>query len=112
MGESCIPAGDYVLKRTIYYKHGYETFVFTGAALGKRTRCLIHPGNTEEDVKGCVAVGMRRGKVLEPVDEDTGATNVMKEAVVESKKAFGRFMEAMEGIDEIACSVQWRPGLP
>ena len=54
-GDSCIPAGRYVLERTIYHKHGFPTFEVTGVP--GRSRILIHPGNTEEDTAGCILVG-------------------------------------------------------
>lgn len=106
---SCIPAGLYLLKRTIYHKHGYETFEVTGVK--GRSRILIHPANTEEDVEGCIGVGMRRGFLHVAKDEDTGATNVTKHAVVGSKHAFGLFMEALADVDEADLEVLWLAGL-
>lgn len=116
-GESCIPAGDYIMRRAWYRKGGYETFEILDApgnppVLDKRDPILFHRGNTEEDVKGCVAVGMRRGRLRVVRDEDTGARNVVKESVAESEKAFHKFMEAMEGVDEATLTVRWAPGLP
>jgi hypothetical protein len=107
---SCIPSGQYLLRRTIYYKHGYETFEITGVP--NRSRILIHPGNTEEDLQGCIAIGLRRGKLLVPKDEDTGELNVLKEAVVESQLAFYRFMQVMTGLEEAPIYVTWADGLP
>ena len=94
---SCIPEGEYTLRRTVYHKHGYETFEVMG--IPGRSRILIHPGNTEEDTAGCILIGMRRGTLHVAKDEDTGATNVEKRAVVESQEAFRRFMRAMQGTD-------------
>jgi hypothetical protein len=118
-GRSCIPAGDYVLERTIYYRHGYETFEVVGVP--GRSRILIHPGNTEEDTEGCILVGLRRD-YLRVHDEDqvcSWATRglkdtcptdehwVRKRAVVESRPAFHRFMEWTRGMDDIPLSVRW-----
>lgn len=110
IGVSCIPAGAYLLRRTIYLKHKYETFEITGVR--GRKRCLIHPANTEEDVKGCVGVGLRRGKITVPFDEDTGAIRPLKEGVVESQTAFHQFMNAMSGYDERHIIISWSPAIP
>lgn len=108
--ESCIPAGEYTLRRTIYHKHNLETFEVCDVP--NRSRILIHPANTENDIEGCIGVGMRRGWVTVAKDEDTGATNVEKRAVVDSKKAFAVFMEAMGPFDTAALIVEWEAGLP
>lgn len=105
VGESCIPAGTYRLVRTVYHKKGFETFEIAGVP--GRSRCLVHPANTEEDVEGCVGIGMRFGRLKVGVDEDTGERDVMKFAVVESRKAFERFMDVMEGVDEAKITVRW-----
>lgn len=107
---SCIPAGTYKLVRTIYHKRGIETFEITGVP--GRSRILVHPANTEEDVEGCVGIGMRFGKLRVATDEDTGEQDVMKFAVVDSKKAFDRFLAEMEGVDEATITVRWNAGLP
>ena len=107
---SCIPEGRYKLARTIYHKHGYETFEVMDVP--GRTRILIHPANTEEDVEGCIGLGMRRGKIRVPKDEDTGLTHVLKDGIVESRKAFEEFMALMSGADEDWLVVQWASGLP
>ena len=102
---SCIPAGLYALHRTIYHKHGYETFEVVGVP--DRARILIHPANTEEDLEGCIGVGLRRGKIRVARDEDTGAVNVLKEAVVASREAFRQLMEVMAPVDEATLEVLW-----
>lgn len=109
-GLSCIPAGEYRLHRTIFHKHGYETFEVLDVP--GRSRILVHPANTEEDVEGCIGVGRRRGRILVPRDEDTGAVNQLKEAVVESRAAFQDFLGWLEGFDEATLVVKWVPGLP
>ena len=108
--ESCIPAGIYLLERTIYRKHNYETFEITGVP--NRSRILIHPGNTEEDTMGCILVGLRQGYVKVPFDEDTNARDVNKRAVVASQEAFRRFMREMSGVDEAELEIEWAEGLP
>jgi hypothetical protein len=106
---SCIPAGTYKVLRTIYYKHGYETFEII---VPGRSRILFHPGNTEEDTDGCVLVGMRRG-TLWVRDEDAPLKPLAhKTAVVNSQQAFRLFMESMRDIDEDILAVDWAPGLP
>jgi len=107
---SCIPAGTYTLQRTIYRKHGYETFEVTGVP--GRSRILIHPGNTEEDTMGCILVGLRQGTVIVPKDEDTGAPNMEKRAVVASQEAFRRFMRSMADVDTAQLTIEWTEGLP
>ena len=92
---SCIPIGAYRLERTIYHKHGYETFE---VHVPNRRRILFHPGNTEEDTDGCILPGMSLG-VLEVRDEDTHAKR-KKLAVLSSKRAFDYFMGAMTGVNE------------
>jgi len=102
---SCIPAGIYTLQRTIYHKHGYETFEVVGVP--DRSRILIHPANTEEDLEGCIGVGLRRGKIRVAKDEDTGEVNVLKHAVVASREAFRRLMEVMAPVDAATIEVIW-----
>lgn len=101
--QSCIPVGLYALRRTVFYKHGYETFEVTGVP--DRRRILIHPANTEEDVQGCIGVGLRRGILRVPIDEDTGAANLPKQAVVASKEAFRQFMEWLVDDDEATLAI-------
>lgn len=105
--ESCIPAGTYQLQRTIYHRHGYETFEVTGVP--NRTRILIHPANTEEDVEGCIGVGLRRGTLVVPDEDHPAHPLVEKRAVVASREAFRRFMEAMKDTDSETLRVEWAP---
>jgi len=93
---SCIPPGQYALKRTIYVKHGYPTFEVMDVP--GRTRILFHPGNTEEDTEGCILVGLSLG-VLAVTDEDSGQRR-KKLAVLSSRRAFDAFMSKMVGVDE------------
>lgn len=109
-GVSCIPPGKYWLKRTVFVKHNLPTFEVTDVP--GRTRILIHAGNTEEDVEGCILVGLVRGEIMVQRDEDTGAANVVKQAVLRSKEAHARFMEYMADDNEAMLVVEWAPGLP
>jgi hypothetical protein len=99
---SCIPAGTYPLRRTIYYKHGYPTYEV--ADVPGRSRILIHPGNTEEDSQGCILLGLRPGK-LRVRDEDSGRME-LKTAVLSSQAAFARFMAAMKGISSTTIDIK------
>lgn len=99
---SCIPAGTYQLHRSMFYKHGYEAFEVTGVP--GRSRILMHIANTEDDVEGCIGLGLRFGKLL--------VGGVPRDAVVESREAFARFMAALAGIDTATLTVTWAPGLP
>lgn len=107
---SCIPHGMYQLQRTIYHKHGYETFEVMHVT--DRSRILIHPANTEEDLEGCIGLGMRRGMIRVVKDEDTGELNKLKHGVVASREAFRQFMEWMSPVDVATLVIQWKPGLP
>ena len=107
---SCIPAGSYTLQRSWYHKGGYETFEITGVP--NRSRILIHKGNTEEDLEGCVAVGMRQGRLKVSKDEDTGAIDVVKRAVVQSAEAFRVYMDWLKDVDAATLTVAWSTGLP
>ena len=55
VGESCIPEGRYLCQPRRYNKGGYDTFEITGVP--GRSAILIHKGNSDENVKGCIAVG-------------------------------------------------------
>jgi hypothetical protein len=104
-GKSCIPAGTYVLKRTIHHKHGIPTFEVTGVP--NRSRILIHSGNTEEDVEGCILVGLSRGRKLVKDEDHPERPLVKKEAVLESRLAFRRFMVQMAAVDEATLTIEW-----
>lgn len=99
---SCIPPGTYRCRRTIYYRHGYETFEVTDVP--GRSRILIHPANTEEDVEGCIGVGLRNRVPFTLVDEDTGIRRT-KLGVGDSQPAFRRLMDHLVGIDEFELTI-------
>ena len=104
-GESCIPAGTYKMRRYRSPKHGYDVFMLVDVP--GRQAIEIHPANTEEDVEGCIGLGLRYG-TLEVADEDTpGHPKKVKRAVLDSQLAFKRFMYWMRGIDEAELTVEW-----
>lgn len=109
-GESCIPAGRYPLVRTTYYAGGYETFWVQDVP--GRSRILIHRANTEEDVKGCIGVGLRRGTLWVADEDDPAHPMVEKRAVVASREAFAAFMREMAHVDRAELLVRWAHGLP
>jgi hypothetical protein len=107
--QSSIPAGTYTIRRTIYHKHDYPTFEV--ADVDGRTRILFHPANTEEDVEGCIGLGLERG-FLDVKDEDDPAHAIArKRAVLHSRAAFKRLMQLLEGVDEATLTVEWADGV-
>jgi hypothetical protein len=97
LDEGLIPAGTYVLRRTVWHKTGVETYEIVGVP--GHSRILVHWGNVEEDTEGCVLLGLSLGIVPVVKDEDTGQA-AKKLAVMQSKIAFERFMAAMNGASE------------
>lgn len=106
-GESCIPAATYICKRDVWHKKAIPAFQITGVP--GRDRILIHFGNTEEDVKGCVIVGLKHA-ALEVADEDApGHPKVTKWAVVQSRPAFDALMQALAKVDTFDLEIRWAP---
>lgn len=99
---SCIPDGQYVLRRTLYHKGGYE--VFEVCDVPGRSRILIHPANVDTDVEGCIGLGTRRGWL--------NVHGVDQRAVVQSQVAFHKFMDWMGAADSATLTVEWEVGLP
>lgn len=56
---SCIPDGLYLCKPRRFFKGGYDAIEVTGVP--GRSTILVHKGNTDEDVSGCIVVGQRLG---------------------------------------------------
>lgn len=89
---SCIPEGEYVCEPRPYYNGGYDTFHVTGVP--NRSLILIHVGNTEKDVRGCIAVGLRKGTLGE------------YPAVLSSRDAFfDKFYPSVEDLSEFTLEV-------
>jgi hypothetical protein len=98
---SCIPAGTYKCVRSKYNKGGYDTFEVTGVP--NRSRILFHVANTEEDIEGCVGVGLNIG-ILDVKDEDSGEY-VPKLGITQSKLGFGLWFRKFEGVNEFDFTV-------
>src|SRR3990167_4669472 len=84
-GISCIPEGEYLCLPSMYYKHNYAAYEITGVK--NRARILIHKGNSDEDVEGCIIVGMEWPAWL-------GAKGL---SIGNSAGAFDKFMKEMNG---------------
>jgi hypothetical protein len=84
--ESCIPIGEYKIKRGHSVKWDKEVW-FIGPVKG-REAIEIHPGNFRRDTRGCVLIGNSFIKMEE------GRT------IGNSIAAFNRFMEETEGMFE------------
>ena len=61
---SCIPEGAYVLEHHSTDRYP-DTWALVGGSVGhwpsegkQRSTCVLHVGNTMDDVQGCVAVGL------------------------------------------------------
>ena len=101
---SCIPAGSYRLRKVLHRGTlpTYEIYPVTD-----RTHIHIHPGNTEEDVQGCVMLGLRLGTKNVPDEDSPDHRNMDKWAVLDSVQAHRQFMEAMAGRSEVPIAVRW-----
>ena len=84
--ESCIPEGEYTLKRSEYHRGGYPTYEVT--EVPGRSLIKVHVANTMLNVYGCIGVGRALGYL-----------NGMW-AVKESQLTFDRFLETMDGVPE------------
>lgn len=94
--QSCIPEGVYDLKLGVYNRGGYPAYEVMDVP--GRSLIKIHVGNTIDDVVGCIAPGKALG-FLE-----------RKWAVSSSKKAFGEFMAAMDGVENTRINIyQYQP---
>ncbi|MFT0140767.1 DUF5675 family protein [Alcanivoracaceae bacterium MT1] len=104
--ESCIPEGWYPLRMRDSgvvsrstggeYSRGWEV-----CDVPDRTWIMIHPGNTKDDLLGCIAPGLGLGNVAG------------KWAVTSSRDAFRRLMGELAAGDEWGLRVtQFRPEYP
>ena len=84
--ESCIPEGEYVMKRSQYHRGGYATYEVVDVP--GRSLIKVHIANTMLDVLGCIGVGRALGFVNDLW------------AIKKSKLTFERFMEAMDDVPE------------
>lgn len=101
---SCIPAGAYTCRRGFHPRTNAQ-FEITGVP--RRSAILIHAGNGEEDVEGCVLLGESFG-ARTIADEDVPSHPVVsKWAVVQSRDAITRFHALLHGVDTFALTVEW-----
>jgi len=80
-----IASGEYRCVRDWYHRGDYEAFEIL---VEGRDRLLIHAANRARELEGCIAPGHERSKI-------SGQT-----AVIHSKAALGKFMNANKDIDE------------
>ncbi len=105
---SCIPAASYRCIRAFFHRGGYPCFEVMDVP--GRTLIKFHRANTEEDLLGCIGLGMRLG-VLRVRDEDSGEM-VHKLAALSSRRAFNAWMASMDGVDEFTLHIVGWDGEP
>ena len=79
---SCIPCGNYVVKRVKSPRYG-ETFEITNVP--DRSHILFHAGNTHKDTEGCILLGQTFSELGD------------NKAVLNSRNTVKRFMEKLAG---------------
>ena len=104
-GESCIPSGTYTIERSFYHHGGYPCFWVKDVP--GRSRILLHKGNTEENTKGCILIGMGLDYLWVHDEDDPAHPLVKKRAVVSSRQGFGLFMKEMEGVEKAELVIRW-----
>lgn len=105
--ESCIPAARYRCKRSTFNKGNppYPCFEFMNVP--GRSLVKTHIANTEENVEGCLGMGLDFG-ALTVADEDlAGHPMRLKWAVTGSKPGFAKFMDFFAGYDVIDFEIRW-----
>ena len=90
---SCIPAGQYFLRRRVSPKFGVTPYLI--GSQPARDYVLIHPGNTVLDIIGCIAVGDSFGKVQSRYNK-----SVLLDGVLNSRNTFKKLMEKLEASEE------------
>ncbi|RMD50566.1 hypothetical protein D6827_03825 [Candidatus Parcubacteria bacterium] len=80
--ESCIPAGDYLLKRHYSEKFGF-TYLLTGVP--GRELIVLHPGNSVSDTRGCIMPGLKK----------------QQDQVLESRKALANVLKYIRKIEKV-----------
>lgn len=88
-----IPTGQWLCTRTVFQKHGYETFEIH---IPGHTRVLFHIGNKEDDSLACVLVG-EFFAVFGAVD-----------GIGDSARGFAEFMQRTEGLSQFYLNVSGR----
>lgn len=95
---SCIPEGTYVVVPRRFNRGQYDAWEVT--RVPGRSLILIHRGNSDEHVQGCIVVGLRFGELA-----GLGAS------VLDSAEAFGRLYERLGGLTW-TLTIEPAPGLP
>lgn len=83
--KSCIPEGEYVVKS--YTSQKYPD-VWEITSVQDRTHILIHAGNWESDLQGCIAVGVSAG-YMQQASESKKAVTSSRIAINQLKKVIG-----------------------
>lgn len=106
-GVSCIPAMRVHCVRSVFNKGRppYPCFLLTGVP--GREQIKTHIANTEEDVEGCLGIGLDFGAVTKEDEDLEGHPTRLKWAVTGSKPGFGKFMDFFEGIDSFELEIRW-----
>ena len=106
VGKSCIPAGTYKLIPHHSPHLNIDTYEIDGVP--GRDAVLIHPANTEEDLLGCIGVGLSLGVVEVKADLESGMP-AKKLAVTQSQAAFKKFIAAVGGTQrtDLTVTVSW-----
>lgn len=89
---SCIPEGTYKIQR--YFSKTLNYVLFTVLGVQGRSGIHFHIGNMAKEIRGCVLVGQRYSYVADKVP-----------SLLNSQKAFARFMEIMSGIDDAELTI-------
>lgn len=95
-GEPKLGPGRYVCERGTHQLksgHPFETFEITGVP--GHSGMLFHPGNYNDDSKGCVLTG-------DAIAENAATHDEM---LTNSRVAFARFMKLQEGVNEFWLTV-------
>jgi hypothetical protein len=86
----------YTCVRSTFHRGGYPTFEVTGVP--GRTLIKVHRANTEEDLQGCIGIGLSLG-VLKVKDEDSRQM-VHKLAALSTRKGFDAWMRSLLGVNQ------------
>jgi Family of unknown function (DUF5675) len=101
---SCIPSGSYLCRRGHFPKNGEK---FQVMDVPNRSTILIHAGNTEEDVMGCIMLGGRFGSLVVADEDVPDHPKTTKWAVLESQAAIQTFMALLAGVDIFPLTIAW-----
>jgi len=93
-GLSCVPAGGYPLVLGMFHRGGYPTYEVDGVP--GRDGIKFHAANWARELQGCIAPGTGRG-ILRG-----------RPAVLRSRLALQRMLDALEGLDSTTIYITWR----